>query len=223
MTPPTLLLATTSLGKLREMTAALEGLAVQWKTLRDFPDLAPVDETGVTFAENAMLKATTYSRWTSRWALADDSGLEVDALGGAPGVASAHYAGEQRDDAANNAKLLENLRGVPRSRRTARFRCVLALADGDRVLVVTEGALEGVIVDEPKGEHGFGYDPHFWIPSLKRTTAELPPDEKNRLSHRGQALAALRVRLEELVRGVETVGGRANPFGSSPTPHRREA
>lgn len=177
-------------------------LPVLWRKLTDFPDLAEPVEDAETFADNAALKATHYSRLLKMLALADDSGLEVDALGGQPGVRSARYAGEPADDQANNAKLIDALRSVPPEQRTARFRCAIALADGDEVLATAEGVIEGVIVDEARGDNGFGYDPHFWVPSSGMTTAQMSPSVKNALSHRGLALAALRPRLEEVIEGL---------------------
>ena len=194
-----ILIATGNPGKLREIQAVMGDLPVEWRTLKDFPDLAEPVEDAETFAGNAALKAIHYSQLANMLALADDSGLEVDALGGQPGVRSARYAGEPADDQANNAKLIDALRSVPPEQRTARFRCAIALADGDEVLATAEGFLEGVIVDEARGDNGFGYDPHFWVPSSGMTTAQMSPAVKNAISHRGQALAALRPRLEAVI------------------------
>jgi XTP/dITP diphosphohydrolase len=186
-----LVLASGNRGKAREIGALLAPLG--W-TLRSQADLgvAEVEETGATFVENALLKARHAAAATGRAALADDSGLEVDALGGAPGVHSARYAGGA-GDAANVAKLLEALRGVPAARRTARFRCVLALVRSadDPAPLIAEGAWEGAIAEAPRGAHGFGYDPVFLVPELGCTAAELEPAAKNARSHRGQALARL--------------------------------
>jgi XTP/dITP diphosphohydrolase len=181
-------------------------LPVMWRSLDDLSQAiaAPVED-GATFARNAALKAVHYSRLSGRWALADDSGLEVDALEGAPGVRSARYAaapagaGRAQVDRANNRKLIAELKDVPLERRTARFRCALALADGEQVLATAEGTIEGLIVDEPRGSNGFGYDPHFFVPRLGRTTAELSPEHKNRISHRGQAVQRFREALETLL------------------------
>ena len=151
-----------------------------------------VGEDGETFAANAAKKASAFARASGRWALGDDSGLCVDALGGRPGVRSARYAGEGADDGANNRKLLSELAGVPTERRTARFVCSLALADpaGEIRLAVEESA-EGRMLDAPRGAGGFGYDPLFFFPPLGLTFAELKPEEKDRVSHRGAALRAL--------------------------------
>lgn len=188
---PEILLATHNAGKVREIRRLAAGHGWRWHGLDDFPDLPPAVEDGATFAENARRKALHYAAATGLPTLADDSGLEVDCLGGAPGVHSARYAGEPRDDAANNRKLVATLADIAREQRTARFRCAMAFAAPEEVLGETEGAVEGVIVDEARGDNGFGYDPHFLIPSLGKTMAELSPDEKNALSHRGQALRAM--------------------------------
>ena len=161
-----------------------------------------VEETGKTFEENARLKASTYAQRHKMWTVADDSGLEVDALGGFPGVLSARWA-QVNDagtgDADNNALLLRQIRDVPDDRRTARFVCVLALARPDgRVIVTVRDAVEGRIIHESRGTNGFGYDPLFLIESLDKTTAELPPDEKHRISHRGKALRRLREAMTRL-------------------------
>ncbi len=194
------LVATGNPGKLREIREITAGLPLRWRALAEFPHVPEAVEDGDTFAENARRKARHYSRATGLWTLADDSGLEVDALGGAPGVHSARYAGLPRDDRANNRKLIAALAGVPAARRTARFRCAIALADGEHILLETDGRVEGRIIDEPRGANGFGYDPHFLVPELGRTMAELPSAEKNARSHRGAALRAMLRQLEALLR-----------------------
>ena len=188
----TIVLATRNPGKIEEIREALSGLDIAFRTLSDFPDLPEIREDGTTFRENAEKKALTVARATGLPALADDSGLEVDALGGAPGVRSARFAGEGADDRSNNRKLLDLLRGVPPERRTARFRCVLALAFPDGRVYTVEGTCEGRIVEDPAGEGGFGYDPLFLIPEEGRTFAQMTREEKNRISHRGRALSKLR-------------------------------
>ncbi len=195
-----LLLATSNAGKLREIRHVLAGLDVDLATLAEFAGLAEAVEDGLTFEDNAKKKALHYAALTGLWTLADDSGLEVDALGGHPGVNSARFAGPEQDPAANNAKLIAGLRDVPPEKRAARFRCALALADGRRILADASGVIEGLIIDEPRGQNGFGYDPHFLVPDLGLTTAELPPEHKNRISHRGQALRNIRSQLEALLR-----------------------
>jgi len=193
-----ILLATSNPGKAREMREILGGSgsaglsAVRWRSLSEFPQGPEPREDGSTFLANAEIKARHYARLSGRWTVADDSGLMVDALGGEPGVRSARYAGAPRNDQANNALLIERLAGVPADRRSARFRCAVVLSDGERVLASAEGAVEGRIIDTPRGDNGFGYDPHFWIESAGMTAAEMSPDQKNAVSHRGQALRRLR-------------------------------
>ena len=163
---PAVLLATRNAGKVREIRAIAAALPIIWHGLDELGPLPDAVESGATFAENARLKALHYARLTGLSTLADDSGLEVDALGGAPGVQSARFAGLPRDDAANNRKLIGLLAGVPAERRTARFRCALALAQAGRVVLETEGTFAGVICDAARGTNGFGYDPHFLVPEL---------------------------------------------------------
>lgn len=184
-----LVLATRNAGKVRELVSLLGPLGVEVASLADYPDLPEIPEEGDTFEANAVFKAREVARLTGETALADDSGLEVDALDGAPGVHSARFAGEPKDDAANNAKLLRLLEGVPPERRTARFRCVVALATPEGEVYTAEGSSEGVILDRPRGENGFGYDPLFYVPALGKTFAELDMEVKNRISHRGKAFA----------------------------------
>jgi XTP/dITP diphosphohydrolase len=194
-----ILLATRNPGKVREIRQLAADQPWRWHSLDDFPDVPEAVEDADTFAENARRKALHYAAATGLPTLADDSGLEVDHLSGAPGVYSARYAGEICDDAANNRKLVAALAGVPLEQRTARFRCAMALARPGEVLAETEGVVEGLILDEPRGSNGFGYDPHFLLPDLGKTTAELPPEEKNALSHRGQALRAMLPNIESIL------------------------
>lgn len=193
---PKIILATGNPGKLREFRTLLAGLELEIAPQSDFamPDIA---ETGLTFIENALLKARNAALHTGLPALADDSGLAVDALNGAPGLYSARYAGTGADDSANIAKLLDELCGVPLEQRTARFVCVLALVrhPADPIPLICQGSWEGLILDQPRGAGGFGYDPVFFVPTEQQTAAELTPEVKNRLSHRGQALAQLRRQL----------------------------
>jgi XTP/dITP diphosphohydrolase len=205
--PPTILIATTNHGKLREIRAALAGVAVDFIDLSRFPELAPPPEDGARFEDNARIKALYYVARTGLWTLADDSGLEVDALDGDPGVRSARFAGPQATDRDNNARVVERLRGVSEERRAARFRCAMVLAapahavgEQPRALAEAGGVVEGRIIDEPRGSNGFGYDPHFFLPGRALTIAQLTPEEKNRISHRGLALANLRPALERLLR-----------------------
>lgn len=190
-------LASGNAGKVREIQALL-GHGWRVRTQAEF-GVEPVEETGDTFLANALLKARHAARRTGLPALADDSGLEVDALAGAPGVHSARYAGPGADDAANNAKLLRALAGMPDVRRTARYRCVLVWVNSaeDGTPVVAEGTWEGRILDAPRGDNGFGYDPLFLDPVSGKAVAELDPAEKNARSHRGLAFA----RLQQLLAG----------------------
>lgn len=191
--------ATGNAGKLRELTALLDGLDLQLIAQSEM-GILPVEETGTTFAENALLKAHHAARCAGLAAIADDSGLEVDALQGAPGLYSARFAGPGSDDAANNAKLLRALAGVPDEARGARYQCVLVFVNGpqDPAPIVAQGCWEGRIVDTPRGSGGFGYDPYFWLPDRGCTAAELDAAEKNRISHRGQAMRQLRAALERV-------------------------
>ncbi|WP_057894983.1 glutamate racemase [Lacticaseibacillus brantae] len=189
----TIVVATQNAGKAREFAAVFESEGIKVKTLRDFPELPDVAETGSTFEENARIKADTYARALELPVLADDSGLMVDALGGKPGVFSARYAGAGHNDAANNAKLMAELGEVPADDRTATFHTTLVFAkpnQPDQDLVV-EGDLPGMIVGVPRGNDGFGYDPYFYVPEQGKTLAEMTTDEKNAISHRGQAIKAL--------------------------------
>lgn len=197
--PLVLVLATHNDNKLRELASMLSDCPVRVRGIGSFPGAPTVEELGETFAENAVLKAQAAAQHTGLWAMADDSGLEVDALDGRPGVYSARLAGPDATDADNNAKLLRLLADVPAVRRTARFRCAIALASPDGDVFVEEGVCEGVIAGEPRGGGGFGYDPLFIVPEYGRTFAELPPDVKDRISHRARALAAARRRLAEIV------------------------
>ncbi|MCX5684012.1 MAG: non-canonical purine NTP pyrophosphatase [Planctomycetota bacterium] len=203
----TLVIATRNQKKFEEMVALMRGLPVELKSPADFGDLPPVDEPHNTFEENAAAKAIGYAVLTGQWALADDSGLEVDALGGKPGVWSSRWGGREGDDDLNNQTLLKAIAAYPREAWTARYRCVAALAAPDasakgvgaRVLAMTVGACEGLITDHAAGANGFGYDPYFWVPEYGCTMAQLPPEEKNRISHRGHALEAMKKRLEKLL------------------------
>ena len=183
-----LVVATRNAGKLREIRHLLEGAGIAVLGLDTFRAIPEIEEDGDTFAANAAKKAETVARLTGRPCLADDSGLTVDALGGAPGVHSARYAGVQGDDAANNARLLRELADVPPERRQGAFCCVMALSDPGAVTHFFEGRVAGRILAAPRGSEGFGYDPLFLVEELGQTMAELPLAQKNRISHRGQAL-----------------------------------
>ncbi len=192
---PTLLIATTNTGKFREFSQLLGDLPITLRSLADWPDAPTVPEDGATYAANALHKALTVARWSNCATLADDSGLEVDALGGAPGVHSARYAGPAQDSVANIAKLQEALTSVAHGQRSARFRCVIAVARPDGSTLTAEGACEGRIIDVPRGNEGFGYDPVFFYPPLGETFAEMSAEAKNRLSHRARACERLRPQL----------------------------
>jgi XTP/dITP diphosphohydrolase len=201
-----LLVATRNRGKLRELQQIVEawGVDVELASLDDFPDAPEIAEDGETFAANAAAKARGMMLATRLMTLADDSGLEVDALGGAPGVHSARYAGAGASDGERIALLLRNLRHVPPTGRTARFRCAVALADPAALeeVEVCEGTCEGRIVDSPRGSGGFGYDPVFLSIELDQTFAEAPVDAKHRVSHRGRALRAMAAVLRRRVGGA---------------------
>ncbi|MGA2776104.1 MAG: RdgB/HAM1 family non-canonical purine NTP pyrophosphatase [Steroidobacteraceae bacterium] len=187
-----LVVATANAGKLREIQALLAQLPFDVVSQSALGVESP-EETGTSFLENALLKARHAAAATGLAVIADDSGLEVDALDGAPGIYSARYAGPTADDAANNAKLLQQMQEIPARHRSARYRCVLVYlpTGAAEAPTIVEGVWEGQIALEPRGFGGFGYDPYFWLPDLGRTAAELESAEKNRLSHRGQAIRAL--------------------------------
>lgn len=194
-TPGALVLASRNAKKRQELETILAPLGLAVEPVDAFAQAPEVAETGATFAENAALKSESVCRALGRPALADDSGLCVDALDGAPGVYSARFAGDGADDGANNARLLETLRGVPAEARTARFVCVIALSGPGWETEHFRGTVEGVILEAPRGAAGFGYDPLFFCPALGKTFAEANAEEKHAVSHRGKALAALRRRL----------------------------
>lgn len=183
-----ILLATQNQGKVKELRKLLGDLPFSILSLADFPEIGEIEENGETFAENASIKARTAAKVTGLLSLADDSGLEVDALNGAPGVHSARFSGEPKDDARNNVKLLGLLEAVPQTQRQARFKSVIAIVTPQGQEYLTEGVCEGVIALEPRGEDGFGYDPLFYLPEYGKTFAELGLEEKNKISHRGKAL-----------------------------------
>jgi len=201
-----LLIATNNPGKLQEYADLLDGLPVELTSPAQEGLSLAVDESGGTFAENAILKARAYAEASGLPTLADDSGLEVDALGGGPGVRSARYAGEGASDEDRYRLLLRNLREVPAERRTARFRCVVAIVGPEGDVHTAEGRCEGIIGFEPRGAHGFGYDPVFYLPHRGQTMAELPPAVKNRISHRARAAQAALPTLRRLL-GQEGVNG----------------
>ncbi len=192
-----LLIATNNPGKVGEYRELLAGLLVHLTFPAEEGLELEVEETGGSFEANAVLKARAFAETSSLLALADDSGLEVDALGGEPGIHSARYAGPGASDQARYQLLLHNLEGVPWERRAARFRCVIAIATPGGEVHTAEGICEGIIAFEPRGEHGFGYDPVFYMPEHGCTMAELPPEVKNRVSHRARAAERIRPLLEQ--------------------------
>jgi XTP/dITP diphosphohydrolase len=194
-----LLVATGNEGKKAEFVALLGDLGYELVSLRDLGIPQLVEETGSTFEENALLKARHYATLTGLITLADDSGLEVDALGGEPGVRSARYAGDEATDQDRYRMLLDRLAGVPVSQRGARFRCAIAIAWPDGRWEIAKGACEGIIATEPRGCYGFGYDPVFHLPEYDATMAELAPEVKNRISHRARAAMAARQLLQARV------------------------
>lgn len=192
-----LIIATKNAGKAKEFQQFFAQLHIRVKSLLDFDDLPDVEETGTTFAENARIKAETIAELLDMPVLADDSGLEIDALQGRPGIYSARYAGEDKDDEANIRKVLEEMQSVPMEQRTARFVCVLALAEKGKETVITEGYCEGKIALHPAGENGFGYDPIFIPEGYTNTLAELNPSVKQEISHRRHAMDQLQALLQQ--------------------------
>ena len=186
-----LIIATHNSDKEKELKSVLDDFPVEVMSLDQFPEIGEIEETGSTLYENAKLKAVTVNKITNLPCLGDDTGLEVDALNGAPGVYSSRYAGENVSYENNVTKLLRELRSTPSEKRTARFRTIIFYTDGDRELY-TQGEIQGVITENPRGTNGFGYDPVFYIPEVKKTMAELTSAEKNKLSHRGQAMRKFR-------------------------------
>ncbi len=200
-----ILVATTNPGKMAELSAMLDA-DVQWLSLADFPGIPEVEEDGATFAENARKKASGYARATGLWTIADDSGLVIDALNGAPGIRSARFSGDKPDgadrtliDDRNIEKVLKLMKDTPNENRTARFVCNLCAAAPEEILIETTGTLKGMIATEKHGQNGFGYDPIFYIPSLAKTAAQIPPPEKNKVSHRAKAIVKLKPLLAQLL------------------------
>lgn len=195
-----IVLASANRGKLQELTELLTPLGVQLSSMEDYPDIPEIIEDGETFTDNAIKKAKIVCGVLGRIALADDSGLEVDCLSGAPGVYSARFAGEDKSDLKNNEKLLRLMKGIPREKRGAGFRCVVALALPEGQVFTAEGVCRGVIGEQIQGDGGFGYDPLFEIPELGKTFAQLDSETKNKISHRGKAL----VLVKEIISGLIT-------------------
>lgn len=187
-------------GKVKEIKEMLEGTGMELVSLKDYPNVPAIVEDGHTFLENALKKARIISEFTGETVLADDSGLSVDALGGEPGIYSARYAGEKATDDDNINLLLFRLKNIPQEKRTAFFCCALVLYKANGSYDSFESKWQGVIIDERRGDNGFGYDPVFLVPELKKTAAELPPEIKNKVSHRGQAFAKLKKALPEILK-----------------------
>ncbi|MEH6648759.1 MAG: RdgB/HAM1 family non-canonical purine NTP pyrophosphatase [Motiliproteus sp.] len=192
-----IVLASGNAGKLKEFNQVLAGLKIEVLPQSQFA-VGEVEETGLTFVENAIIKARHVSRIAGLPALADDSGLEVDALNGAPGIYSARFSGAGATDERNNALLLEKMAQVPTEQRSARFRCVLVYLrhPEDPTPLICQGSWEGLILDAPQGDNGFGYDPLFWVPDCQCSSAQLAPEQKNSRSHRGQAVAEFAARMQ---------------------------
>ena len=209
-----ILIATTNPGKIAELKAMLN-VEVKLVGLSEFAGMGEVQEDGSTFAENARKKALGYAKATGLWTIADDSGLVIDALGGQPGVKSSRFSGERESngkllDHKNMAKVLRLLQAVPKEKRTARFVCCLCLASPGKILIETQGILEGLIAYEEIGQNGFGYDPIFFVPSLNKTVGQMSSEEKNAISHRSQAIRKL---TSACAGALAPAGGRGNPAG----------
>lgn len=199
----TIVIATTNPGKFEELSTLLDE-DVQWKSLAEFSDLKEVTEDGQTFIENARKKAKGYADQTGCWVIADDSGLMIDALNGAPGVNSARFSGAKDKDRGlidhkNIKKVLELMKNVPAEKRTARFVCCLCVASPERILLETQGTLSGTITENEIGENGFGYDPIFWVSEKNKSIAQMTADEKNKISHRGNAIKKLKPLLSDIL------------------------
>ena len=203
-----LVLATRNSAKVREINAIYGGIGALLSSLEDWPEIGDLPEEGQSYAENAAGKALIVARATGYLALADDSGVEIDALDGGPGVRSRRVLGEAASDEARNAHVLSQLAGLPASRRTARYRAVIAVATPDGRVETFEGVCEGVIAERPRGSGGFGYDPIFEIAGDGRTMAEVPPEVKNEISHRARALGAAR---SAVTRALERAGQEGSP------------
>lgn len=186
-----IIIATKNKGKAKDFEQLLEPMGYKVLTLHDVAPHMDVEETGETFEANAILKAEAIAQELQATVIADDSGLEIDALDGEPGVYSARYSGDERNDESNIDKVLQKMVQVPDDEKTARFRCVLALASPGKETILFEGTCEGLIIDERKGDNGFGYDPIFYVPALDKTMAEMEPSEKASVSHRGNAIREL--------------------------------
>lgn len=193
------IIATNNAGKAKDFEALFKPLGIKVFTLNDIEGEIDVEETGETFEANAILKAETVAALLGKIVIADDSGLEIDSLEGAPGVYSARFAGPGKNDNENIEKVLAEMEAVPEKNRSARFRCVLAVAGPGIMTETFSGSCEGVILSERRGTNGFGYDPIFFVPEKNRTMAELTAEEKSEISHRGDALSKLQIKLPQLM------------------------
>lgn len=193
-----MIVATANAGKFREVVTILSDLRISFLSLASLHGYNPPDEAGATYAENAAAKAKAVAVFSGCWTLSDDSGLEVDALGGQPGACSSRYLGPTATDRERNQRILELLEGIPRSRRSARFECAVAVAGPGGELALSHGSCDGMIAEVPSGDGGFGYDPIFNVPALGATMASLPSDVKNRISHRARALLNIKPLLQRL-------------------------
>jgi XTP/dITP diphosphohydrolase len=193
------IIATKNPGKAKEFEHLFASKNISVRTLLDYPEIGDIDETGETFEENAVIKAETISEQLNKMVIGDDSGLMVDALDGRPGIYSARYAGETKDDQANIDKVLDELSNVTEENRSARFYCALAIAIPGKETITVSGTCEGEILNERRGINGFGYDPVFFVPKLGKSMAELPSEEKNRISHRANAIQELSGILESII------------------------
>lgn len=194
-----MIFATGNQGKMKEIKMILEGLGVSVVSMKEAGITAEIEENGSTFEENAIIKAKTIMELTGEPVLADDSGLEIDYLNGAPGIYSARYMGEDTSYDIKNGAILSQLEGIPDEKRTARFVCVIACAMPDGSILTSKGTMEGIIGHEIRGNNGFGYDPIFYLPDCGCTSAELSPDQKNDLSHRGKALRVMKELLRDRI------------------------
>ena len=212
-----IVIATRNRHKFRELKALLALRGIRWHSLAECSFEPSVNETGRTFDANAIKKARAVARASGHLALADDSGLEVDALGGGPGIRSARFAGRHGDDQANNDALLRRLKGVPAAKRRARYRCSLALADPSGLIAITRGTWSGRIAERPAGRRGFGYDPVFLVPRLGKTVGQLPTSTKQRLSHRAMAARQMRPLLQRLRKKYQVLRKAEKVPGTSPS------
>ncbi|GKU81490.1 XTP/dITP diphosphatase [Niallia sp. NCCP-28] len=195
-----IIIATKNAGKAKEFVQMFAPMGFAVKTLLDYPEIEDVEETGTTFEENAIIKAETVAKQLGAIVISDDSGLMIDALDGKPGVYSARYAGARKNDEENMVKVLEELNGVPTDKRTARFCCTIAVANPKKKTLTFTGTCEGLILEEKRGEFGFGYDPIFYVVEEQKSMAELPSEIKNQISHRADAIKKLKGEINSVLK-----------------------